>query len=115
MKLSFPEGTTSVGASLLPFKKGAFLPGDHLIHPVVLRYPNRVDCTTWTLGNGRTIGLFIRAMAFMYNMAEVEVMPAVSPAGDPLMCGEDIRRAMGELVGMDFFEGDLRDAEMFFG
>ena len=113
MKLSFPEGTTSVGASLLPFKKGAFLPGDHLIHPVVLRYPNRVDCTTWTLGNGGTIGLLIRAMASLYNKAEV--MPAVSPAGDPLMCGEDIRRAMGEVGRMDFFKGDLRDAESFFG
>ena len=115
MKLSFPEGTTNVGASLLPFKKGAFLPGDHLIHPVVLRYPNRVDCTTWTLGNGGTIGLFIRAMASLYNKAEVKVMPAVTPAGDPLICGEDIRRAMGEVVGMYFFKGDLRDAEIFFG
>ena len=34
----FPEGTTSVGSSLLPFKQGAFLPGTHLIHPVILRY-----------------------------------------------------------------------------
>ena len=81
---------------------------------MILRYPNRVDCTTWTLGNGRTIGLFIRAMASLYNKAEVEVMPAVSPAGDPLVCGEDIRRAMGEVGRMDLCKGDLRDAESFF-
>ena len=84
-----------------------------MIHPVIFRYPNRVDCTSWPLGNGGTIWLFIRAMASLYNKAEVKVMPAVTPAGDPLICGEDIRRAMREVVWMDLFEGVLMDADFF--
>ena len=110
----FPEGTTSVGASLLPFKKGAFLPGPHLIHPIILRYPNKLDCTTWTLGNGVVVGMFFRAMASLYNKAELEVMPAVQPAGDPTIFGENLRRRIGEKTGMALFEGDLKHAESLF-
>ena len=110
----FPEGTTSNGSSLLPFKQGEFLPGVHLIHPVLLRYPDRVDCTTWTLGNGGIMGsamVFVRAMATLYNRAEVEVMPAVRPAGDPLRFGEIVRWAMGEKMGLPLYDGDLTVAE----
>ena len=115
--LIFPEGTTSVGASLLPFKKGAFLPGPHLIHPIIVRYPNKLDCTTWTVGNGvvfTVLEMFFKAMASLYNKAELEVMPAVQPAGDPTIFGENLRRRMVEKMGMALFEGDLTHAESLF-
>ena len=113
----FPEGTTSNGSSLLPFKRGAFLPGAHQVHPVVLRYPNRLDCTTWTQGNGGIRGaavVVMRAMATLYNRAEVEVMPPVKPEGDPVKFGAIVRRSMGKKMGLALYEGNLTFVERNF-
>jgi len=103
----FPEGTTGNGSSLLPFKRGGFLPGISRVQPVVLRYPNRLDCTTWTKGNGGLRGaieVIVRAMATLYSRAELEVMPAVVPEGDPLIFGEMVRKAMGQRSGVPLYE-----------
>ena len=42
-----PEGMTTNRKALLPFKRGAFLPGKP-IQPILIRYPNEVDTVTWT-------------------------------------------------------------------
>ena len=42
-----PEGTTSNGKALLPFKPGAFYPGKP-IQPILIRYPNNINTVTWT-------------------------------------------------------------------
>jgi lysophosphatidylcholine acyltransferase/lyso-PAF acetyltransferase len=44
--LLFPEGTTTNGAFLLPFKTGAFLTG-HPVQPVLLRYRWRRFSPAW--------------------------------------------------------------------
>ena len=103
----FPEGTTSNGSSLLPFKRGGFLPGGHRVHPVVVKYPNRVDCTTWTKGNRGTkeaLVVAMRAMATLFSRAEVEIMPAVKPEGDPIAFGKVVRKAMGKKMGLPLYE-----------
>ena len=102
----FPEGTTSNGSCLLPFKRGGFLQGVHQVHPVVVRYPNMVDCTTWTEGNSgykEATMVTMRAMATLFTRAEVEIMPAVMPEGDPVMFGQLVREAMGERVGLPLY------------
>jgi lysophosphatidylcholine acyltransferase/lyso-PAF acetyltransferase len=43
----FPEGTCTNRSALAQFKLGAFQPGVP-VQPVVVRYPNRCDCLTWT-------------------------------------------------------------------
>ena len=96
----FPEGHCSNGSGLLPFKKGAFLPSISKIQPVVLRYPNRVDCTSWHEGGDHWMKVVMRAMATLYTRAELEIMPAVTPQGDPLVFGELVREAMGERAGL---------------
>jgi len=105
----FPEGTSSNGSCLLPFHKGAFIPGEHFVQPVVVRYPNSVDCTTWTLGNEGGVGALVvalRAMSSLYSKAEMEVLPAVKPEGDALKFGESMRRFMGEKMGLPLYDGD---------
>ena len=103
----FPEGTTSNGSCLLPFKRGGFLPGVHHVHPVVVRYPNRVDCTTWTKGNGGTKGAMVvimRAMASLFSRAELEILPAVKPEGDPVEFGQIVREAMGDKMELPLYQ-----------
>jgi len=101
----FPEGTTSNGSSLLPFKRGGFQTGIRSVQPVVLRYPNRVDCYTWTKGCGWMGAMVVmwRAMATLYSRAELEVMQAAVPEGDPLIFGEMVREAMGERIGVPLY------------
>lgn len=43
----FPEGTCTNRSALAEFKLGAFKPGVP-VQPVIIRYPNRLDCLTWT-------------------------------------------------------------------
>jgi len=101
----FPEGTTTNGSSLLPFKRGGFQTGIRSVQPVVLRYPNRVDCFTWTKGSGWKGAMVVmwRAMATLYSKADLEVMNAVVPEGDPLVFGELVREAMGERIGLPLY------------
>jgi len=99
----FPEGMCGNGSSLLPFRKGGFLQGIGRIQPVILRYPNRVDCTTWHKGNDSmltTIMVMVRAMATLYSMAELEALPAITPEGDPEVFAELVRESMGERMGL---------------
>jgi len=106
----FPEGTTTNGSCLLPFHRGAFIAGEHLVQPVIIRYPNSVDCTTWTTGNGRFVGagvVALRAMCSLYTNAEMEVLPPVKPEGEALKFGESVRRFMGERLGLPLYDGDL--------
>ena len=46
----------------------------------------------------------MRAMATLFSRAEVEVMQAVRPEGDPVIFGENVRRSM--------YEGDLTVVEL---
>merc|ERR1719431_2137555 len=96
----FPEGHCSNGSSLLPFRRGGFLPGIRKIQPVILRYPNRVDCSTWHEGSDNWMMVMMRAMSTLYSRAELEVMPAVTPEGDPRVFGEMVRESMGERTGL---------------
>ena len=73
---------------------------------MVLSYPNRVDCSTWTTGNGGWKGavvVMMRAMATLYNRAELELLPAFQPEGDPLLSAELIREAVAEKMGLPLF------------
>ena len=103
--LIFPEGTNSNGSRLLPFKRGGFQTGIRAVQPVVLKYPNRVDCTTWTKDQGwkGAMVVFWRAMATLYSRAELDVMEASVPEGDPVIFGERVREAMGARIGVPLY------------
>jgi len=45
--LIFPEGTTTNGKALVAFKPGAFIPGMP-VQPIVLRFTDKWDTTSWT-------------------------------------------------------------------
>ena len=96
----FPEGTTTDGTELLPFKKGGFLA--ERVHPVLVRYPNRVDCTTWARGEGVKFAIMdtVMAMATLYNRAEMEILPALEAKEGPEEFSDRTRRVMGEQLGI---------------
>ena len=56
----------------------------------------------------------MRAMATLFSRAEVEVMQAVRPEGDPVIFGENVRRSMGDEMGLPLYEGDLTVVESYF-
>ena len=77
------------------------------MHPVLVRYPNRVDCTTWTKGNGGAKGAMVvimKAMASVFSRAELEILPAVKPEGDPVEFGQIVREAMGDKMGLPLYQ-----------
>ena len=114
----FPEGTTTNGGFLLPFKKGAFLFGSrtHFVHPVIMTYPNRIDSTTWTLGNGSLLEIFlliVRAMARLVNKVEIKVLPGVEvgPNDNPDELAERVRKDVGRKMGVYLYNEDISAAE----
>ena len=114
----FPEGTTSNGTSLLPFRRGSFMPGSHSIQPVIIRYVNNgVDCTTWTLSNKGLSGFLwtvVKAMSTLNNKVELSILPSVKPHGDPLVFGEWVRKYMGEISGLPLYNEDNKIVDKIF-
>jgi lysophosphatidylcholine acyltransferase/lyso-PAF acetyltransferase len=77
----FPEGTTTNYTGLAKFKIGAFYPGVP-VQPVIVRWPNRCDTTTWAFdGTPAWKLLFLMFCQFMTHL-ELEYLPVYYPSED---------------------------------
>ncbi|CAM0881068.1 unnamed protein product [Alopecurus aequalis] len=102
MLLLFPEGTTTNGDYLLPFKTGAFL-ARAPVQPVILRYPYTRFSPAWdSMDGARHVFLLLCQFA---NYMEVVRLPVYYPSEqekeDPRVYANNVRKllaAEGNLV-----------------
>ncbi|CAM8935937.1 unnamed protein product [Rhodiola kirilowii] len=102
MMMLFPEGTTTNGDYLLPFKTGAFLSKAPVL-PVILRYPYRRFSPAWdTISGARHV--FLLLCQFV-NYIEVKELPVYYPSEEekenPKLYAENVRNLMAR-------EGNLK-------
>ncbi|KAJ3676096.1 hypothetical protein LUZ60_003508 [Juncus effusus] len=102
MMLLFPEGTTTNGGYLLPFKTGAFLAKAPVI-PVILKYPYQRFSPAWDTMDGMR-HVFLLLCQFV-NHIEVIKLPIYYPSEeekeDPKLYADNVRKLMateGNLV-----------------
>ncbi|KAH0684927.1 hypothetical protein KY290_022720 [Solanum tuberosum] len=93
--LLFPEGTTTNGDFLLPFKSGAFLSGAP-VQPVILRYPYQRLSPAWdSISGARHV---ILLLCQFVNYLEATWLPVYYPSqqekDDPRLYAENVRRLM---------------------
>lgn len=105
--LLFPEGTTSNGEHVLPFKKGAFAPGV-AVRPIVLTYtgdwhPANTNFKTTSGGEIVSTGDAEWAQEFFGHLThslQVKVLPPYEPnaeeRADPVLYAENVHRLMEE-------------------
>ncbi|KAJ0024926.1 hypothetical protein Pint_08916 [Pistacia integerrima] len=95
MMMLFPEGTTTNGDFLLPFKTGAFLARVPVL-PVILRYPYQRFSLAWDSISGARHVLFL--LCQFVNHIEVTRLPVYYPSqqekDDPKLYAENVRRLM---------------------
>ncbi|XP_009593884.1 lysophospholipid acyltransferase LPEAT1 isoform X1 [Nicotiana tomentosiformis] len=103
--LLFPEGTTTNGDFLLPFKSGAFLSGAP-VQPVILRYPYQRLSPAWDSISG--VRHVILLLCQFVNYVEATWLPVYYPSqqekDDPRLYAENVRRLMaheGNLILSD--------------
>ncbi|KAJ8541027.1 hypothetical protein K7X08_001843 [Anisodus acutangulus] len=103
--LLFPEGTTTNGDFLLPFKSGAFLSGAP-VQPVILSYPYQRLSPAWDSISG--VRHVILLLCQFVNYVEVTWLPVYYPSqqekDDPRLYAENVRRLMaheGNLILSD--------------
>nr|XP_010905685.1 lysophospholipid acyltransferase LPEAT1 isoform X2 [Elaeis guineensis] len=105
MMLLFPEGTTTNGDYLLPFKTGAFLAKEPVL-PVILKYPYNRFSPAWdTISGARHV--FLLLCQFV-NYMEVIRLPVYYPSEqekeDPKLYASNVRKLMateGKLILSD--------------
>ncbi|KAK4390670.1 Lysophospholipid acyltransferase LPEAT1 [Sesamum angolense] len=93
----FPEGTTTNGDYLLPFKTGAFLAKAPVL-PVILRYPYQRFSPAWdSISGARHVILLLCQFA---NYMEVTRLPVYRPSEqekeDPKLYAENVRKLMAQ-------------------
>uniref|UniRef100_A0A0E0DQF3 Phospholipid/glycerol acyltransferase domain-containing protein n=1 Tax=Oryza meridionalis TaxID=40149 RepID=A0A0E0DQF3_9ORYZ len=105
MMLLFPEGTTTNGDYLLPFKTGAFL-AKAPVKPVILRYPYKRFSPAWDSMSGAR-HVFLLLCQFVNNL-EVIHLPVYYPSEqekeDPKLYANNVRKLMaveGNLILSD--------------
>ncbi|KAJ4802091.1 Lysophosphatidylcholine acyltransferase 1 [Rhynchospora pubera] len=95
MMLLFPEGTTTNGDYLLPFKSGAFLAKAPVV-PIILRYPYKRFSPAWDSMSGMR-HLFLLLCQFV-NYIEVIKLPVYYPSEeekeDPRLYANNVRKLM---------------------
>ncbi|XAR64110.1 Plasmalogen synthase [Bertholletia excelsa] len=101
----FPEGTTTNGDYLLPFKTGAFLPKAPVL-PVILRYPYQRLSPAWDSISGVRHVIFL--LCQFVNYLEVTWLPVYYPSqqekDDPKLYADNVRKLMaheGNLILSD--------------
>ncbi|KAF8406397.1 hypothetical protein HHK36_008484 [Tetracentron sinense] len=95
MMMLFPEGTTTNGNFLLPFKTGAFLSKVPVL-PVILRYPYQRFSPAWDSISG--LRHVILLLCQFVNYIEVTRLPVYYPSQqekeDPKLYANNIRKLM---------------------
>ncbi|XP_067929840.1 lysophospholipid acyltransferase LPCAT4-like isoform X2 [Watersipora subatra] len=98
--LIYPEGMIGNGSALLPFKIGAFQPGVP-IQPVTVKYPNRLDVTTWLDTGPSLLAMISLWICTPVTKMEVEYHPVYNPSDEekanPKLFAENVRSLMSQL------------------
>eukprot|EP00250_Pteridium_aquilinum_P004426 c14637_g1_i1 orf=443-1786(-) len=105
LMMLFPEGTTTNGSYLLPFKTGAFVAGTP-VQPVILKYSHRRLSPAWdSISGARHVVLLL---CQFINFLEVLVLPVYAPSeeekADPKLYASNVRKLMaseGSLTQVD--------------
>ncbi|KAK9797382.1 hypothetical protein WJX73_008706 [Symbiochloris irregularis] len=112
--LLFPEGTTTNGNFLLPFRKGAFLAGAP-VQPVILRYPvNRVSPAWETISGLRHIWLMLCNPVHSVIFYELPVYhPTKAEASNPELYANNVRQYMlRNSHGLEASESSLAEKQI---
>jgi lysophosphatidylcholine acyltransferase/lyso-PAF acetyltransferase len=93
--LLFPEGTTTNGSYMLPFRTGAFLAGLPL-QPVLVRYDTHTVSPAWeTIAAARHIFLILCNPSHSVTCYELPVyVPSDEERADPKLFAANVRRVM---------------------
>ncbi|KAF5792458.1 putative plasmalogen synthase [Helianthus annuus] len=106
MVMLFPEGTTTNGDYILPFKTGAFLSKAPVL-PVILRYPYKRFSPAWDTISGRRHVILLLCQ-FVNNITVVRLPlyhPSQEEKENPKLYAENVRRLMAR-------EGDLKMSDI---
>ncbi|KAD4888778.1 hypothetical protein E3N88_20851 [Mikania micrantha] len=108
MVMLFPEGTTTNGDYILPFKTGAFLSKAPVL-PVILKYPYRRFSPAWDTISGVSRRHVILLLCQFVNNITVMRLPLYYPSQEekenPKLYAENVRRLMAR-------EGDLKMSDI---
>ncbi|XP_021100163.1 lysophospholipid acyltransferase LPCAT4 isoform X2 [Heterocephalus glaber] len=98
--LFFPEGTCSNKKALLKFKPGAFIAGVP-VQPVLIRYPNSLDTTSWAWRGPGVLKVLWLTASQPCSIVDVEFLPVYQPSPeesrDPTLYANNVQRVMAQL------------------
>ncbi|KAK7796658.1 hypothetical protein U0070_004464 [Myodes glareolus] len=101
--LFFPEGTCSNKKALLKFKPGAFIAGVP-VQPVLIRYPNSLDTTSWAWRGPGVLKVLWLTASQPCSIVEVEFLPVYQPSPeeskDPTLYANNVQRVMAQALGI---------------
>nr|XP_056720145.1 lysophospholipid acyltransferase LPCAT4 [Euleptes europaea] len=101
--LFFPEGTCSNKKALLKFKPGAFISGVP-IQPVLIRYPNSLDSTTWAWRGPGVLKVIWLTASQPCTTVEVEFLPVYQPSSEeavnPTLYANNVQKVMARALGI---------------
>ncbi|PWA80000.1 Phospholipid/glycerol acyltransferase [Artemisia annua] len=105
MMMLFPEGTTTNGDYILPFKTGAFLAKAPVL-PVILKYPYERFSPAWdSISGARHVILLLCQFVNYMTVTRLPVYyPSQEEKDDPKLYAENVRRLMareGNLIMTD--------------
>ncbi|KAL6212935.1 hypothetical protein ACLB2K_018150 [Fragaria x ananassa] len=110
----FPEGTTTNGDFLLPFKTGAFLAKAPVL-PVILRYPYQRFSPAWDSISGVRHVIFL--LCQFVNHIEVTRLPVYYPSqeekDDPKLYADNVRRLMASEGSMTLADIGLAEKRVY--
>ncbi|XP_039055540.1 lysophospholipid acyltransferase LPEAT1-like isoform X1 [Hibiscus syriacus] len=114
MMMLFPEGTTSNGDFLLPFKTGAFLAGAPVV-PVILRYSYQRFSPAWDSISGVRHVVFL--LCQFVNHLEVIWLPVYCPSqqekDNPKLYANNVRKLMASEGGLILSDIGLAEKRIY--
>ncbi|XP_049469221.1 lysophospholipid acyltransferase LPCAT4 isoform X1 [Panthera uncia] len=101
--LFFPEGTCSNKKALLKFKPGAFITGVP-VQPVLIRYPNSLDTTSWAWRGPGVLKVLWLTASQPCSIVDVEFLPVYHPSPEesrnPTLYANNVQRVMAQALGI---------------
>ncbi|XP_032480340.1 lysophospholipid acyltransferase LPCAT4 [Phocoena sinus] len=101
--LFFPEGTCSNKKALLKFKPGEFIAGVP-VQPVLIRYPNSLDTTSWAWRGPGVLKVLWLTASQPCSIVDVEFLPVYRPSReesrDPTLYANNVQRVMAQALGI---------------
>jgi len=116
--LLFPEGTTTNGKALMSFKAGGFVSGQP-VQPVVIRYKNTHDTTSWTWDqpHGALMCMFYTVCQWS-TTAELQYLDVYEPSEEekknPMLYANNVRKVMAEALGVPLCDMTFEDIKKMY-